>query len=236
MNKFKKMKAFTLAEVLITLMVIGVLAVITIPSLLQSWQEQATVAKVRKVYDNLSQVYINVKREYGDDSYYSNNLWNYFQENLNVIQTCSVINSSGCLASSYIRLDGEPENYLWSDKNRFTAPFVLLQDGVAMAFYRYSFVLDDKNLNIPVIFVDVNGSKPPNQLGIDFFIFAIEKNRIIPIGGTSYTQDSTKNFNIVFGYGWNYGYACNKSGVIAHCRGLGCAGWIINKGNMDYLK
>lgn len=38
-------KAFTLAEVLTTLMVIGVVAAITIPSMMNSYKERETVSK-----------------------------------------------------------------------------------------------------------------------------------------------------------------------------------------------
>ena len=43
-------KAFTLAEVLITLAIIGVVAAVTIPTLVQKYKEQVTVTKVKKAY------------------------------------------------------------------------------------------------------------------------------------------------------------------------------------------
>ena len=48
-------KAFTLAEVLITLTIIGVIAALTIPNLLQKHQEQETVTRLKKAYSTLSQ-------------------------------------------------------------------------------------------------------------------------------------------------------------------------------------
>ena len=41
-------KAFTLAEVLITLTIIGVIAALTIPNLMQKWSDHADVAKVKE--------------------------------------------------------------------------------------------------------------------------------------------------------------------------------------------
>ena len=41
-------KAFTLAEVLITLGIIGVVAAMTMPSLIQNYKERETVSKVKK--------------------------------------------------------------------------------------------------------------------------------------------------------------------------------------------
>lgn len=48
-------KGFTLAEVLTTLMVIGVVAALTIPSMMNSYKKHVTVVKLKKVYSQLSQ-------------------------------------------------------------------------------------------------------------------------------------------------------------------------------------
>ena len=42
--------AFTLAEVLITLGIIGVVAAMTIPTLMQKYYEKQTVAKLKETY------------------------------------------------------------------------------------------------------------------------------------------------------------------------------------------
>ena len=48
----KKIKAFTLSEVLITLVVIGVIAAITIPVVVANYNEYEKVAKIRKTHYN----------------------------------------------------------------------------------------------------------------------------------------------------------------------------------------
>ena len=50
-------KAFTLAEVLITLGVIGVVAAMTLPSLIQKHNEKVIVTQLKKVYSTFSQAY-----------------------------------------------------------------------------------------------------------------------------------------------------------------------------------
>ena len=50
MEKFMNKRAFTLAEVLITLGIIGVVAAMTLPTLLNKYQEVVTVNKVKKFY------------------------------------------------------------------------------------------------------------------------------------------------------------------------------------------
>jgi len=52
-----KNKAFSLAEVLITLGIIGVVAAITIPTLMVNFQKEKTVIKLKKAYSTLYNVY-----------------------------------------------------------------------------------------------------------------------------------------------------------------------------------
>lgn len=67
------------------------------------------------------------------------------------------------------------------------------------------------------IYVDINGAKPPNQVGIDFFYFYIFNNTLIPSGAPAR-------------YGTEY--------FIKHCiqnAGFACAAWVVYNGNLDYL-
>lgn len=54
---------FTLAEVLITLGIIGVVAAITLPTLIQNNDEKATVTKLKKMYSNLQNAYALYRAE-----------------------------------------------------------------------------------------------------------------------------------------------------------------------------
>ena len=53
MKKF--FNAFTLAEILITLVIIGIIAAVTVPSLINKTQNQEYVSKLKKAYSTLSQ-------------------------------------------------------------------------------------------------------------------------------------------------------------------------------------
>ena len=57
--------AFTLAEVLITMTIIGVVAALTVPTMIQNYQEKATVAKLRTVYSTLNQAFYMAKTDKG---------------------------------------------------------------------------------------------------------------------------------------------------------------------------
>ena len=50
-----KLKGFTLAEVLVTLGIIGVVASITMPTLVQNYQKKAFATQLHKVYNELNQ-------------------------------------------------------------------------------------------------------------------------------------------------------------------------------------
>ena len=52
---FKCKEAFTLAEVLVTMGIIGVVAAMTVPTLMQNYQRQSFVTQLRKVYSEVGQ-------------------------------------------------------------------------------------------------------------------------------------------------------------------------------------
>ena len=58
--------AFTLVEILITLGIIGVVAAMTIPNLIQNSIEKRTVSQLREVQSILSQAVRSAEEEYGD--------------------------------------------------------------------------------------------------------------------------------------------------------------------------
>lgn len=63
-------RAFTLSEVLITLGVIGVVAAMTMPILIQNHQKHETVTKLKKVYSIVNQAIKMSEAEYGDIEYW----------------------------------------------------------------------------------------------------------------------------------------------------------------------
>lgn len=61
----KKLLAFTLAETLIVMGIIGVVAALTIPNLNSSTADKEKVAKLQKVYSNLEDAIGRVEATYG---------------------------------------------------------------------------------------------------------------------------------------------------------------------------
>ncbi|MDO5438125.1 MAG: type II secretion system protein [bacterium] len=92
---------FTLAEVLITLAIIGVVAALTIPSVISNSQQQEFKTGLKKAVSVLnSAITINMAID-GESPYENTDLYNYLQRHMSVLK-------SGKLpyVSSYIREDG----------------------------------------------------------------------------------------------------------------------------------
>lgn len=62
----KGLKGFTLAEVLITLGIIGVAAALTMPALIANHKKQEVITKLKKIYSVMNQAINSSVAEYGD--------------------------------------------------------------------------------------------------------------------------------------------------------------------------
>ena len=80
-------KAFTLAEVLITLMIIGIVAALTIPSVISNYQQQEFKTGLKKAVSVLNEaIQTNIAQE-GETPYDNDDLFTYLQRHMSVIKT-----------------------------------------------------------------------------------------------------------------------------------------------------
>ena len=80
-------KAFTLAEVLITLMIIGIVAALTIPSVISNYQQQEFKTGLKKAVSVLNEaIQTNIAQE-GETPYENGDLFSYLQRHLSVLKT-----------------------------------------------------------------------------------------------------------------------------------------------------
>ncbi len=132
---------------------------------------------------------------------------------LKIIKDCSNA-SSGCFYDDvYKSLGVTPRGKL----NYWGYPAVRLADGM-------SFYIQGHSGGYGEIIVDLNGNKPPNQLGTDTFYFIITKNGVMP-AGSACSQLTYYNIPV----------RCKKSSTDPE-NGSACTAWVIAKENMDYLK
>lgn len=188
---FKK-TAFTLAEVLITLGIIGVVAALTMPSLIQNKQNKVLEAQFKKSYSVISQAFLTVINEdYGgiadfnvsDLSNLVNNLSKRYKDASTVWPVLPDYPNNSDTARTHF-LAGYYKNFTGkSGFTRFNDGIIQINDGSTIYFDKDSV----GSLTYGIIFValDVNGWRnKPNRYGYDFFVFTLEKNgRLVPMGG-----------------------------------------------------
>ena len=186
-QRYTRYKAFTLAEVLITLGIIGVVAAMTIPTLIQNQQKQETISRLKKMYSTISQSAKMSEVENGSisswayptidwDDTQSQVFWNtYFipYSNLSVIKECTTVNRFECWASDAKYLDG-------STNSGSGYIYWVLKDGSCVS-------LSSASSTQAQIFVDINGQKKPNVSGKDIFYLVIDKIKgSVLLAGTTY--------------------------------------------------
>jgi len=170
--RMKNKLGFTLAEVLVTLGIIGVVSAMTVPTLMQNYQRQSYVTQLHKTYNEMSQALLRYQTdrnalnlsEAGLSSQDAVN--NFVRTYFKVVKECDTMDN--CFSSSYKSLGGSAITAYSSTKS-----FVLASGTSIRPLYSQA---GNKLINIAV---DINGQKGPNINGRDFFWFYVYNNGII---------------------------------------------------------
>ncbi len=172
--------AFTLSEVLVTLGIIGVVAVLTVPNMYANVNKKTMLATLKDSYSKLSGAMI---KKMADEQVYN---WNdvlpeddadlpsftqeFLTEYLDVVKVCNSFDE--CFADNYTSIVTSS-----NDLNYFRDYFavgnsVLLNNKSAILFYisGYSY---SSNAQLHA-YIDVNGKLGPNKLGIDYFLVPLD--------------------------------------------------------------
>jgi prepilin-type N-terminal cleavage/methylation domain-containing protein len=224
--------AFTLAEVLITLGIIGIIAALTLPTLIQNAKEKATVAKVRETYSILSQAYKHAVAEYGTPEGWYTGTGGMYDPQSHIDMATPM--------KQYMKLSadcvGKEDTYTkkYCDNTRYTKRLyssVKLSNGVAVIFRTFAGTCDRKyasnykNDTCGAIVIDLEPNKTSKN-GETSFNFYLTNEGVIPWG----KKDSKLTFE----------KACNKSiekpyPTFDTGNMYGCTAWVIYQGNMNYL-
>lgn len=205
-------KAFTLAEVLIVIGIIGIVAQMTIPTLVQNYQKTQYVSGLKKAYTSLQQWYDNYVVDEGVSGIGDTELFDgttafsddsrrdkmdaVIRKYFRVIKSCVRTSDTSCDSSyKYLTRSGS--------LNRISGTFYSFDsaDGMRYKIYLMTACPYDSNSptktsssNCGLIEVDVNGNSPPNQVGKDYHPFYIGNIGIYPVYGESGAKgDAYKN-------------------------------------------
>ena len=181
---------FTLAEVLITLGIIGVVAAMTIPTLVKEYQKTQMVSQLKKTYTCLAQAVKLSEMDNGNNSTWD---WGTNGDATSIRQSFDTLWATYLKVSNYCTSNSDcgysPADMLASIQKDGINQFALtgassrtpvkLQDGTTIIVFN--------NSNKQII-ADVNGGKGPNIYGKDVFFFVLDTDKgLMPQGYNSST-------------------------------------------------
>ena len=202
----KKFNAFTLAEILITLGVIGVVAAMTMPTLIKNYKKQYTVNKLKETYTILSQALQRAVVENGEPKNWIYNGGDFFVENYLSPYLKIIKKSSNSPRHYYLSGVELPKNFYDNCIHYY------LINGVEITVRPYG------NTH-HIIMADLNGIQGPNTYGKDCFKFEF--------------VNSADDFSLSKSFRFN-GTTSDISKIKADCKkgqnGDFCGAWIMENG------
>ena len=222
-NKIKSKSAFTLAEVLITLVIVGIVSVMVISPIISDVKDKQDVIKLKKTYSAIDYAIKSASSEYGSVKFWENddNVHDYISKRLSVVRKNFSFNTIPEYFPHYNLNGNRNEAHI-----ALYQKAMILNDGVFVGTSinptSWSRCSSNNNEACFGFFVDINGAKRPNRYGYDMFIFDVMPDG--QIKNSRYLKGTNR---------------CNPltdtttSGVP---NGTTCGYWVIRKGNMDYKK
>ena len=214
----KKFIAFTLAETLVVIGIIGVVSALTLPNLNNSTSDKEKVVKVKKIYQNLNDAIGRAVAKYGPfgtwlindttDVARAKRIGERMTEFMTLSKTCGT--GTGCFTSGKTKRINGTEHSKERDSDTTHSYKFITADGTSMA------VVMDAAESVHAIYIDIDGpTKGSYTFGKDVFVFRIDENQILPFGN-------------------NYTF----EGLLSEITTVGqsATAWITRYDNADYLK
>ncbi len=216
--------AFTIAELLITLGIIGVVAAMTIPTLSQKLYEKRTVTQLRAVQSILAQSVKAAESEDGEVEGWELKLdgsdsdakiiGEKLLKHMKVAHDCGTEPDEKSICVPYLKYRTLNGGTVWGNYSALPNYYkVKLNNGTSLWWRsgNHSSSLE-KNADLYIdFFVDVNGSALPNMVGRDVFDFYYEKGSLRVAGTPNYLNSS----------------ACSLTST-----GWGCAYYVLTNGKL----
>ena len=228
-----KKAAFTLAEVLIALAIIGIVAAMTIPTLVAKYQEKVTVTRFKWVYSTLANAFTMAVAENGVPETWDLNtpesMANILSKYMRISEKCH--HTKGCFPDNVdvVALTGESRygtigNLDLYVKEKFNNGIVLLYTSVnkncAYVYTDSEGTPHNMANNCGTIYAFITTNKF-NRMGLDHFNFVITPKGILPLG-YNFNDSEIKQY-------------CTKNWTSnSNVNGSACGEWIRRWNNADY--
>ncbi|MBR6098887.1 type II secretion system protein, partial [bacterium] len=242
----RKKAAFTLAEVLITLGITGVVAALTLPTLISNYQKQVWVNQLKKSVSVLSQGFTTMMGHDGvtelKDTEAFGNMGEEFCDTYSIQRESYCESFREALQNTFSGITFSKENIKYKDldgteHNQNNKLVIHFPDG------SYLFNLDfhgggwdytkgTMKGSLGQFSIDVNGSKNPNIRGRDIFILQVGNvGGVYPNGSMAVSESRQGNPNQYYWRTTTYDpYKCQSNTG----SGGGCAARVLEEGKMDY--
>jgi len=191
---YRQNHAFTMAEVLVTIGIIGVIAAMTLPSIISKHRGKVLEAQLKKNYSMLQQALLEMYRGEGQEI----SIKNYTRHDFTNKFAYYILNtkkfSAGTITSTEALDGGSSEETIYTLKDYRTYTnkqvnashlddgLILFNDGRRIYIDTGTGPLSPNNI---LLTIDINGvQNKPNRWGFDFFTFEIMRDgRLVPMGG-----------------------------------------------------
>jgi len=243
-----KKTGFTLAEVLVTMGIIGVVAAMTTPMLVGNVQRQGYAAALRSTVTDLENAFTMAIVNEDVDNLYGTQMWanapitmnsanrQVFVDNLGQILKINGAdgNNNGVtyytsrgLHSHGLTANGRTHNVAIDRIENNYIP-INLKNGAVM-FIRTFNEANGGEINAADIIIDVNGADAPNTMGRDIHPFYLASNgTMLPCGGQILANAGEMN-------SWRNSCTDNNLGNAGNWWGVTCTGRLVeNNYNFDF--
>ncbi|HIS83933.1 TPA: prepilin-type N-terminal cleavage/methylation domain-containing protein [Candidatus Scatenecus faecavium] len=190
-------KGFTLAEVLITLGIIGIIAAMTLPTVIKNNQRKEAEAKLKKAYSAVSQAFLAAQAKHGEAKDWA---WDNADFVLSYYiapeikgaklypsgkQQVNVMCFEDKFSSTTQHGNHKNRQYVWMTGVGISTPFTSKTASLKMIDGTCIGLIPDNALSAEKILlvIDINGNMiGPNTAGYDLFFFVVKDNQILPYG------------------------------------------------------
>ena len=240
-----KKNGFTVAEILVTLAIVGVVAALTIPALVTNQRRQVYASTLATAVANFETAMTTIILQEGVDDLLDTEAWDAVSNNLDATTSDASIRSFVYNIGKHIPFSGYNKTqkaYRVLENNGNENNYESCVSFIAKNGIEYQINIPNVSKNeakseqvvlasgsnyvnrAAIVNIDVNGNGAPNILGRDFFRFELGVDgRLYPFGGQDYCQYHEEQ------------YADLRTKCIDDKEGDYCAAYLMQNGyEMDY--